>query len=331
MPIVSWMSSCWAITSLVPTPSVDEARIGLLYFCVFSRNRPEKPPRSPITSGRGVFFTLDLSSSTARSPAWIDTPASAYVTVRLRAPRPAPAVHGWRSAPSAPLDPALLRSDTCVTVLPLQLSSSRSRVVEGRGAARAGDQRSAHRPFLLAVLAKVVVGFQLGHRGTRRPGRHRRALAHALEQVLADQVAGRQLDRILPIETGHAETSPRLLGRLHQTVQRNITQAVGSDRAPDAVDLETIGDQLGPGGEVDAVEARPLHRRRRDPDVHLEGAGLAQHPDLRTLGVAAHDRVVDHHDPLAADHLAQRVQLQPDAQLADRLGRLDEGTSDVGV
>src|SRR4051794_217107 len=120
MPIVSWMSSCWAITSLVPTPSVDEARIGLLYFCVLSRNRPEKPPRSPITSGRVVFLTFDLSSSTARSPASIETPASAYVTDRLRAPRPPPAVQGRRS-PSAPLDPAPLRSDTWVTVFSLEL------------------------------------------------------------------------------------------------------------------------------------------------------------------------------------------------------------------
>jgi hypothetical protein len=77
MPIVSWMSSCWAITSLVPTPSVEEARIGDLYLFAFSRNRPAKPPRSPITSGREVFLTFDLSSSTARSPAWIETPASA--------------------------------------------------------------------------------------------------------------------------------------------------------------------------------------------------------------------------------------------------------------
>ena len=84
-------------------------------------------------------------------------------------------------------------------------------------------------------------------------------------------------------------------------------------------------------GEVDAVEARPLHRRRRDPDVDLGRAGLAQHPDQRPLGVAAHDRVVDHHQALAGDHVAQRVQLEPDAELADGLAGLDEGTPDVGV
>src|SRR4029450_2573056 len=109
MPIVSWMSSCWAITSLVPTPSVDDARIGLLYLPVFNRNRPANPPRSPITSGRVVFLTLDFSSSTARSPASIETPASAYVTVRLRTLRPAPADHGWGAPPLGPFEPGLFR------------------------------------------------------------------------------------------------------------------------------------------------------------------------------------------------------------------------------
>src|SRR5690242_2127511 len=120
MPIVSWMSSCWAMTSLVPTPSVEDARIGDRYRSGFNRNSPAKPPRSPITSGRLVFLTFDFNSSTARSPAWMETPASAYVTVRLRPVRPAP-VQGWRSAPSAPWAPALPRSDTWVTTLPFEV------------------------------------------------------------------------------------------------------------------------------------------------------------------------------------------------------------------
>jgi hypothetical protein len=60
------------------------------------------------------------------------------------------------------------------------------------------------------------------------------------------------------------------------------------------------GDQLGAAGEVDAVEARPLHRRAGDPHVHLGGARLAQHPHQRPLGVAPHDGVVDDDQPLAA-------------------------------
>jgi hypothetical protein len=63
--------------------------------------------------------------------------------------------------------------------------------------------------------------------------------------------------------------------------------------------------------------------------VHLDRPGLAQHADQRPLGVAADDRVVDDDQPLAADDVAQRVQLQPDAQLPDGLARLDERASDV--
>ena len=53
--------------------------------------------------------------------------------------------------------------------------------------------------------------------------------------------------------------------------------------------------------------------------MHLAGAGLAQHPHQRALGVAAHDRVVDDDEALALDDVAQRVELEPDAELADRL------------
>ena len=47
--------------------------------------------------------------------------------------------------------------------------------------------------------------------------------------------------------------------------------------------------ELEPGsrGEVDAVEARPPHGRRRHAHVHLDSARLAQHPHQGALGVAA--------------------------------------------
>ena len=61
------------------------------------------------------------------------------------------------------------------------------------------------------------------------------------------------------------------------------------------------------------------------------GAGLAEHPDLGTLGVAADDRVVDDDQPLATDHVLEGVELQPDAELAQGLAGLDEGAADVGV
>jgi hypothetical protein len=48
------MFIAWAMASLVPTPSVDEARIGCRYFFMSRRNSPANPPMSPMTSGRCV-------------------------------------------------------------------------------------------------------------------------------------------------------------------------------------------------------------------------------------------------------------------------------------
>lgn len=155
--------------------------------------------------------------------------------------------------------------------------------------------------------------------------------AHPFEHVLADQVARRQLDGVLPIEARPAEPGLRLLGRRDQAGQRDVAERVGADRTPDALGVQPVGQQLRTGGEVDAVEARPLDRRRGDPYVHLQGARLAQHAHDRPLRVAAHDRVVDHHDPLAPHVLPQRVELEPDAELAQGLRRLDEGAPDVRV
>ena len=65
--------------------------------------------------------------------------------------------------------------------------------------------------------------------------------------------------------------------------------------------------------------------------MDLGGAGLAQHPHQGPLGVAAHDGVVDDDESLALDDLAQGVELEADAELAQGLGGLDEGAPHVGV
>src|SRR6478609_1142656 len=146
-------------------------------------------------------------------------------------------------------------------------------------------------------------------------GAHRQR--QRLEDVLADATVLGQLDGVLPGEARGAQ----LVGGL---VRR-------ADRGPDLLDLEAGRDELGPRREVDAVEARPLHGRRADAHVHLGRAGLAEHADLRSLGVAAHDRVVDDDEALAADRVLERVELEPDAELAQGLRRLDEGAADIRV
>src|SRR5262249_45825082 len=48
-------------------------------------------------------------------------------------------------------------------------------------------------------------------------------------------------------------------------------------------------------------------------------------------GRAPHDRVVDQNDALALDHRAIGAVLQANAELADLLGRLDEGAPDIVI
>ena len=65
--------------------------------------------------------------------------------------------------------------------------------------------------------------------------------------------------------------------------------------------------------------------------MHLLGAGLAHHLHDLHRGRAAHDGVVDQHDPLAVDDRAIGAVLEPHAELADVLARLDEGAPDIVV
>ena len=90
-------------------------------------------------------------------------------------------------------------------------------------------------------------------------------------------------------------------------------------------------DELGLDLGVDPVEARVVDRRGADPDVDLGRAGLAQQGDDLLGRRPADDRVVDDGQALAADDLAQRVELDGHAPVAHRLGRLDERPAGVAV
>jgi hypothetical protein len=65
-----------AIFSLVPTPSVEETRIGSTNPAAFRSNSAPNPPSPPITPAREVALASGLIASTSASPAAISTPAS---------------------------------------------------------------------------------------------------------------------------------------------------------------------------------------------------------------------------------------------------------------
>src|SRR6516162_6362382 len=91
------------------------------------------------------------------------------------------------------------------------------------------------------------------------------------------------------------------------------------------------GEQFVPLRRVDTVIVGVGDRRRSDAQMHLGGAGIAHHlDDLNGCG-AAHDRVVDKHDALAAHDRAVGAVLEANAELANVLGRLDEGAADIVI
>ena len=119
--------------------------------------------------------------------------------------------------------------------------------------------------------------------------------------------------------------------RLVDALQREVGEAVGAELVGDLLDRALVGDHLLAGRHVDPVVAGVADRRRRDPQVDLLGAGVAQDADDLPGRVAAHDRVVDDDDALPGDDLRQRVELEPQPPLAQLLAGLDEGPRDVAV
>ena len=113
--------------------------------------------------------------------------------------------------------------------------------------------------------------------------------------------------------------------------QRQVGQRVGAQLGGDLARRAPVGDHLLARRHVDAVVAGMADRRRGDPHVDLGRARVAQHLHDLARRVAAHDRVVDDHEPPAAHDLGQRVELQPQAVLAQLLAGLDEGPRHVAV
>ena len=161
--------------------------------------------------------------------------------------------------------------------------------------------------------------------GARDVDRARLELEHVLGVVLGHR------DGVLAGEARGAERLPRRVGGLDEMVEIEVGERVDAEVQRDLADLHVGREQVGTLAGVEAVEARPAVRRRRHPEVHLGRARFAQQRDDLTGRGAAHDRVVDDHEALALDVVAQRVQLEPHVGAALLLARLDERAPDVAV
>ena len=127
-------------------------------------------------------------------------------------------------------------------------------------------------------------------------------------------------------------TSPAALAdRCPQPVEAEVREAVGIDELANLLDRVRRGNQLRSARRVHTVEAGRHGRRTTDAQVHFARTRRLDHLDDLPARRPPDDRVVERDDALALQDAANRVQLDPDAEVADRLLRLDERPADVVV
>ena len=73
------------------------------------------------------------------------------------------------------------------------------------------------------------------------------------------------------------------------------------------------------------------NRRRTDPHVDFRGTGITQSDHQFSAGGPAHNRVVDHDDALASQHIRERVELDPNPGLSHRLRGLNKRPPHIAV
>src|SRR5215210_2659115 len=147
--------------------------------------------------------------------------------------------------------------------------------------------------------------------------------------VLQGELARRTRRRVVAVEAGAAKAVLSLFCGGDHRIRREVGQGGCPDLGPDLFHGQVRAYELVGTIHVDAVVAGAFDRGRRDPEVDLGGAGLEQQLDQLAAGVTAHDGVVHDDHPVALDHARQRVELEPDAELAHTVGRLDKSPTYV--
>src|SRR5579863_2643028 len=120
--------------------------------------------------------------------------------------------------------------------------------------------------------------------------------------------------RVVAGEAGVAKAGPGYAGRLLESVEAQISQAVSAEVVADLADLEVGRHQFATGPRVQTVETWPAVRGRRNTQVHFLGPHFSQHREHALGRGAADDRVVHDDQALAGDRVTQRVQFAPDTR-----------------
>ena len=141
----------------------------------------------------------------------------------------------------------------------------------------------------------------------------------------------RERHGVLPCIARGAVVLPACAHRRQQAFEAEVAERVGADVLANLFERMRRGDELAAARRVDAVETRRHRRRTADAQMHFLRAGRAHHLHDLAAGRPAHDRIVDQHDALPGEDALDRVELHLDAEVANRLRRLDERAADVVI
>ena len=94
-----------------------------------------------------------------------------------------------------------------------------------------------------------------------------------------------------------------ILGRFDHALFAQVGKRINAKVPFYLRQAEAGGDQLVLGIGIDSVEAGMGHRWRTDAHVHLGGTGIPQGCHQLATGGATHNRIIDHHNPLAREHI----------------------------
>src|SRR5690606_14319428 len=119
--------------------------------------------------------------------------------------------------------------------------------------------------------------------------------------------------------------------RRQHAFQREISEAIDAEHAPDFLLVPVRSDQFLARRHVDAVVAAMLDWRGAEPEMDFGRSRLAKEADQAARGRASDQRIVDDLDPPRLENFADRAVLHATLNVATRLGRFDERAADVGV
>src|SRR5665213_3648515 len=111
-------------------------------------------------------------------------------------------------------------------------------------------------------------------------------------------------DFVFAAPTSRAVLLARHLHAIEHALQRQVRKRIDFQEITHLIHRAIVRDQFLAGGEIDAIKTGMADRGAGNAKMNLFRPGPADGAHLGARGGAAHDRVLDDHDPFALDHIA---------------------------